>query len=107
MIPSYVAVRSRTALLVRNDLDRRWGHHRYAYELYDYTGHFAGRPWERTNLFDDPAHAAERATLMAKLDAVGRLRGRAPRPAGDRRLPVADAGVTVGADAPGPAASVG
>ena len=68
VIPSYVAVRSRTALLVRNDLDRRWGHHRYAYELYDYTGHFAGRPWERTNLFDDPAHAAERATLMAKLD---------------------------------------
>ena len=37
VIPSYVAVRSRTALLVRNDLDRRWGRHRYAYEFYDYT----------------------------------------------------------------------
>ena len=54
VIPSYVAVRSRTALLVRNDLDRRWGRHRYAYELYDYTGHFRGQPWERTNQYADP-----------------------------------------------------
>ena len=64
VIPSYVAVRSRTALLVRNDLDRRWGRHRYAYEFYDYTR----QPWEQTNQYADPAHAAEVATLMAKLD---------------------------------------
>ncbi len=79
VIPSYVAVRSRTALLVRNDLDRRWGHHRYAYELYDYTDH----AWERTNEYDDPAHAAEVATLMAKLDQwdeCGGLRGADPVP---------------------------
>jgi arylsulfatase A-like enzyme len=73
VIPSYVAVRSRTALLVRNDLDRRWGRHRYAYELYDY----GDQSWERTNQYADPDHAAERATLMAKLDewdACARLR---------------------------------
>ena len=64
VIPSYVAVRSRTALLVRNDLDRRWTRHRYAYEFYDYTH----RRWEKTNQYADPAHAAEVATLMAKLD---------------------------------------
>ena len=64
VIPSYVAVRSRTALLVRNDLDRRWTRHRYAYEFYDYTR----RRWEKTNQYADPAHAAEVATLMAKLD---------------------------------------
>lgn len=85
VIPSYVAVRSRTALLVRNDLDRRWGHHRYAYELYDYTDHV----WERTNEYDDPAHAAEVATLMAKLDqwdACAGLRGADPVPAACRSL---------------------
>ena len=64
VIPSYVAVRSRTALLVRNDLDPRWGQHRYAYEFYDYTTH----RWEKANQYGDPAHAAQVATLMAKLD---------------------------------------
>ena len=52
VIPSYVAVRSRTALLVRNDLDRRWGRHRYAYELYDYT--VDSPAWERTNRTPTP-----------------------------------------------------
>ena len=89
VIPSYVAVRSRTALLVRNDLDRRWGRHRYAYEFYDYTS----QGWERTNQYDDPAHAAEVATLMAKLDqwdACAHLRrGRA----GARHVSLADGGV--------------
>ncbi len=80
VIPSYVAVRSRTALLVRNDLDPRWGHHRYAYELYDYGDH----AWERTNAYDDPAHAADTAELMAKLeqwDSCAHLRGADPVPA--------------------------
>ena len=85
VIPSYIAVRSRTTLLVRNDLDRRWGHDRYAYGLYDYTDH----RWERTNAYDDPAHAAEVAALMAKLDqwdACAHLRGAEPVPATCRSL---------------------
>jgi arylsulfatase A-like enzyme len=74
VIPSYVAVRSRTALLVRNDLDPRWGRHRYGYEFYDYTRH----RWEKANQYRDPASAAEVKTLMAKLDlwdACRHLRG--------------------------------
>ena len=77
VIPSYVAVRSRTALLVRNDLDRRWNRHRYVYEFYDLTR----ERWEKTNRYADPAHAAEVATLMAKLDewdSCSRLRGSQP-----------------------------
>jgi arylsulfatase A-like enzyme len=87
VIPSYVAVRSRTALLVRNDLDRRWGRHRYAYEFYDYTQD----RWEKTNRYDDPAHAVEVATLMAKLDewdSCSRLRGSDPVPDTCRSLPL-------------------
>jgi N-acetylglucosamine-6-sulfatase len=79
VIPSYVAVRSRTALLVRNDLDPRWRRHRYAYEFYDHRS----QPWERTNQIDDPAYAPEVATLMAKLselDACARVRGDDPVP---------------------------
>jgi arylsulfatase A-like enzyme len=63
-IPSYVAVHSRIAMLVRNDLDRRWGHAEYAYEFYDYRT----QETERVNQLDDPAYASEVATLMAKLD---------------------------------------
>jgi N-acetylglucosamine-6-sulfatase len=88
VIPSYVAVRSRTALLVRNDVDRRWGRHRYAYELYDYGEH----AWERTNRYADPDHAAVLATLMAKLDewdACSRLRRGHAVPDSCRSLTVA------------------
>jgi arylsulfatase A-like enzyme len=88
VIPSYVAVRSRTALLVRNDLDPRWGRHRYAYELYDYTGQ-SGRAWESANAYADPAHAAQVAELMAKLkqwDACHQLRGSDPVTATCRTL---------------------
>ncbi len=76
-IPSYVAVRSRTALLVRNDLDRRWGHADHAYEFYDYSVQSS----ERINQFDDRAYASEVATLMAKLqefDACHQLQGGDP-----------------------------
>ena len=79
VIPSYLAVRSRTALLVRNDLDPRWGRHRYAYEFYDYTS----RAWERTNRYGGPAYAPEVAALMAKLgqyDACSQARGDDPVP---------------------------
>lgn len=89
VIPSYLAVRSRTALLVRNDLDPRWGRHRYAYEFYDYTGQRSGQPWERTNQYGDPAYAPEVATLMAKLDqydACARARGDDPVPPECRML---------------------
>jgi arylsulfatase A-like enzyme len=88
VIPSYVGVRSRTALLVRFDLDRRWGRHRYAYEFYDYRR----EPWERTNLYDDPASAPEVATLMAKLgqwDACSHVRGSRPVPDACRTLTLA------------------
>ena len=87
VIPSYVAVRSRTALLVRNDLDRRWDHERYAYEFYDYTS----QPWERTNQFDDPAYAAEVDTLLARLgrfDACSSIRRDDPVPPECRQLTV-------------------
>ncbi|MBF4761845.1 sulfatase-like hydrolase/transferase [Nocardioides islandensis] len=90
VIPSYVAVRSRTALLVRNDLDPRWGHHRYAYELYDYTGQ-RGRAWERANVYDDPAHAGVVTTLLSKLDQwdmCAGLRGADPVPESCRTLTV-------------------
>jgi hypothetical protein len=46
VVPSYVAVRSRRGLLVRVDLDHRWGRHRYAWELYRYDV-----PWEDRNVF--------------------------------------------------------
>jgi arylsulfatase A-like enzyme len=46
VVPSYIAVRSARGLLVRVDLDRRWGQHRYAWELYRYD-----RPWEDKNVF--------------------------------------------------------
>lgn len=68
VIPSYVAVRSRDAVLIRDDLDRSWKGTDYAYELYDYRA----EPWERTNLYGDPRYAAEAATLMAELHAFDR-----------------------------------
>jgi N-acetylglucosamine-6-sulfatase len=87
VIPSYVAVRSRTALLVRNDLDPRWDHRRYAYEFYGYTS----QPWERTNQFDDPAYAAEIRTLLARLgqfDACATIRRDEPVPPECRQLTI-------------------
>jgi arylsulfatase A-like enzyme len=97
VIPSYVAVRSRTALLVRNDLDPRWDHRRYAYEFYDYTS----QPWERTNQFDDPAYAAEIDTLLARLrqfDACATLRRDDPVPRECRQLTIEAAPPVSGSD---------
>jgi N-acetylglucosamine-6-sulfatase len=63
-IPSYVAVRSRRALLVRFDLDPSWEGLDHAYELYDY-----GRDgWERRNLYTDPRQQDRVARLSALLD---------------------------------------
>lgn len=63
-IPSYVAVRSRRALLVRYDLDPSWEGVDHAYELYDY-----GRVgWERRNAYADPRQRARVAHLSRLLD---------------------------------------
>ncbi len=64
-IPSYTAVRSRTALLVRLDLDPRPGKRSWGYEFYDYRR----RDYEVRNTFASPKRRAEVAVLMAKLAA--------------------------------------
>jgi arylsulfatase A-like enzyme len=46
-LPSYLAIRSKNALLVRWDLDKSFAGKDYAYELYDYTAN----PYERTNVY--------------------------------------------------------
>jgi len=63
-IPSYVAVRSRRALLVRFDLDPTWEGVDHAYELYDYRAD----GWERRNAYADPRQQARVARLSALLD---------------------------------------
>lgn len=67
-IPSYLAVRSKDALLVRDDLDPSWTGTDYAYEFYD----LSTTPWERTNEFGDPQHADQVAVLMGKLQDFDR-----------------------------------
>jgi arylsulfatase A-like enzyme len=64
-IPSFTAVRSRTALLVRFDLDpsekgTSWGYEFYNYKL---------NAFEKKNNFANPKRAEEVAELMARLDA--------------------------------------
>jgi N-acetylglucosamine-6-sulfatase len=54
-IPSYVAVRTRSSLLVRLDLDPDPVKVREAWEFYSYRD--VG--WERTNTYGDPAHRDE------------------------------------------------
>jgi len=63
LIPSYVAVRSRDALLVRLDLDPSWDGVENAWEFYDYTE----LGWERTNRYGDPAHARTNARMTRAL----------------------------------------
>jgi arylsulfatase A-like enzyme len=64
IIPSYVAVRGRTGLLVRVDLDNSWESTSYAWEYYDYTE----AAYERRNAFADPEHAGEIAGLRTVID---------------------------------------
>jgi arylsulfatase A-like enzyme len=68
LIPSYVAVRSRDALLVRLDLDPSWDGVDHAWEFYDYTS--VG--WERTNAYADPAHARTVARVTRALEDFDR-----------------------------------
>ena len=64
-IPSYVAVRSRTGLLIRYDYDNAARRTTYGYEFYPYKN----RVWEKTNAFDQLRHAPEVQALLAKLAA--------------------------------------
>ena len=68
LIPSYVAVRSKDALLVRDDLDPSWTGTDHAYEFYD----LSTTPWERTNQFADPRYADEVRVLTGKLHEFDR-----------------------------------
>ncbi len=70
VIPSYLAVRSRNALLVRFDLDRSWDGTSYAYEFYD----LRKRRYERTNQFANPRYADKIAVMMAKLRLFDKCR---------------------------------
>ena len=64
-IPSFTAVRSRSALLARFDLDPRRDKVRWGYEYYSY----ARDRYERRNTFASPRRRAEVAELMARLKA--------------------------------------
>lgn len=69
-IPSYTAVRSRSGLLIRLDLDPRptvvtWGYEFYSYRRLAY---------EKKNTFANPRHAEQVDTLMAKLEAFDSCR---------------------------------
>jgi N-acetylglucosamine-6-sulfatase len=93
-IPSYTAVRSATALLVRMDLDNRPGYTNYAYEFYDYTED----PWERTNTYAAARQRVERDRLLAKLRAFERcssVRRSDPVPARCIKLTLADGAVAI------------
>jgi N-acetylglucosamine-6-sulfatase len=63
-IPSYTAVRTRSALLVRFDLDPTSVGVDQAWEFYDYSR----VDWERTNTYGRPGHAAQIARLTRKLE---------------------------------------
>ena len=64
-IPSYTAVRSRTSLLVRLDLDPAPGRTSWGYEFYNYRLN----PFEKRNNVANPRRREEVAVLMAKLAA--------------------------------------
>jgi N-acetylglucosamine-6-sulfatase len=68
LIPSYVAARSRTGLLVRLDLDPGWQTTSWAWEYYDYR--VVG--WERTNAYADPRYAGEVAALRRAITRFDR-----------------------------------
>jgi arylsulfatase A-like enzyme len=67
-IPSYTAVRSRTGLLVRLDLDPRPRRESFGYEFYSYRLN----RFEKRNNVANPKRAGEVAALMAKLEAFDR-----------------------------------
>jgi N-acetylglucosamine-6-sulfatase len=78
-IPSYTAVRSASALLVRLDLDPRRRTTSWAYEFYSYR---ASR-WEKRNAFANPKRKAEVDLMMAKLSAFDGCREQGEEPVSD------------------------
>ncbi len=84
-IPSYVAVRSARALLVRYDLDPSWEGEAPAWELYDYRD----AAWERRNAYADPGNralVARLTRLLERYDACAAHVGDEPVPARCRSL---------------------
>lgn len=75
-IPSYTAVRSRTALLVRLDLDPRPGTKSWGYEFYNYKLN----AFEKKNNVANPKRRDEVAVLMAKLAAFDGCRETGDQP---------------------------
>lgn len=70
-IPTYVAVRSRTGLLVRHDLDPRRPGADVGWEFY----RIGEEGWEQgDNAYADPVHADEVAALTERLDAFDACR---------------------------------
>ncbi len=63
LVPSYVAVRSRDALLIRTDLDPNPDVTEHVWEFYEY----AAADFERTNTYADPEDPGELRTLRRKL----------------------------------------
>lgn len=78
-IPSFTAVRSRTALLARFDLDPRRDRTTWGYEFYDYRRD----PFERRNTFAAPRSQAQVAELMARLAAFDSCAERGDQPLTD------------------------
>ena len=70
-IPSYVAVRSRSSLLVRYDLDRDPRAERHAWEFYDY----AEADFEQTNGYAMPENRAAVARLTRRIEWLDRCSG--------------------------------
>jgi len=75
-IPSYTAVRSRLALLVRLDLDPSAKRTSWGYEYYSYRKD----RWERRNAFTSPKRKPEVDLLMARLAAFDRCRETVAQP---------------------------
>ncbi len=78
-IPSFTAVRGRTSLLARLDLDPRPGHTSWGYEFYDYRRD----PFERRNTFASPRSQPQVAALMARLAAFDQCREQGDQPVSD------------------------
>lgn len=79
MVPSYLAVRSRTSLLVRYDLDPDPLVDDFAWEFYDY----GSADFERSNGYALPRHRQEIARMTRKLvefDSCSDVRGDDPVP---------------------------
>ena len=77
-IPSFTAVRSRTALLVRFDLDPSRKGTSWGYEFYTYKRH----AFEKKNNVANPKRRAEVAELMERLEGFDGCRAK-----GDRKFP--------------------